>query len=131
MFRKNRFKIGTRVNAISLTGKRILGEYRGVRGSYGVYVYGLAVGCFTPELHVCRALTLEKVLPPTDYTKRTPPKFKLGDKCLGLDISHREVRGEYIQSEGKYAWIKGHYTALAIQERPSAIKVLTTTLQKL
>lgn len=87
MHRKYRFKIGDRVNGFSFSKKRILGEYRGVRGSFGCWVYGIEVGSFDqPSLHVCQTLSLEKVVDPVEKTKLSmiQDKPKHRDLCTGL-----------------------------------------------
>jgi hypothetical protein len=131
MHRKIRFKNGERVNGLSVSGKKILGEYRGTRASYGAYVFGIEVGRFTPaEMHVCHTLTLERApLPKTDTPKKV--KFKTGDLCIGLTKDGHKIIGSYMNSEGKFAWIRGQKGSdITKLELKSAFKVLTKTLQK-
>ena len=97
MHRKIRFHQGDRVNALSLTGKKVFGVYRGVRASYGAYVYGLEVGSTEPSLHICNTLTLERVKP------EAPPKkvrVKAGDPCTGRTQNAESITGFYMNSEG-------------------------------
>lgn len=127
MIRNNRFRQGERVNGISLAGKKVLGEYRGVRASFGAYVYGLEEGCTELKLHTCLVLTLKRA----PIEKHESPKLKTGDLCSGITKKGLKIHGKFMNREGQYCWIKGWPEGTnRLDDTPQAFKVLTQTLSR-
>lgn len=132
MHRKIRFRQGDRVNGISLSGKSILGVYRGVRASFGVYVYGLEVGGSTvPDMHICQALTLKKIPSIVNKKGRLKTRPAPGNTYSGRTKNGDLITGLYMNSDGDKVWIRGWKEGEDRTLPKQAYKVLTNTLQKL
>jgi hypothetical protein len=130
MLRKKRFRKGQRVNALSLQGKPILGEYRGMAGSFGAFVFGIEAGSFEPaSMHKCMTLTMEAVLP-TLPRRPKPVKLAVGEACKSLTKDAVPVQGFFMYLDGQYAWIKGWPEGVSKFEPQQAIKVLRSHLEK-
>jgi hypothetical protein len=127
MHRKIRFKQNERVNATSLEGKSVLGVYRGVRASYGVYVFGIVVGETTEqELHVCSALTLKRIKPPKGALTARP---RAGDNLTGRTNNGDLITGQFMNPDGKHSWLRGWKDGTNHLLPKQAYKVLTNTLR--
>ena len=127
------YKIGERLNAVSLTGKRILGIFRGYRNSFGVRIYGIEVGSCEPATeHICLKLSLEKVVTQAKPIRKAPStQIQAGDPCTGLTSEDIPVTGFYMNSHSpKYRWIKGWAEGVSKFLPAQAHKVLTHTLRK-
>ncbi len=131
MHRKIRFRQNERVNAISLTGKKVIGVYRGVRPSYGVYVYGLEIGGSTEQaLHVCAALTLKRVETNINKKGNLNHRPKAGDPYKGRTKEGDLITGFFMNSAAKYVWLSGWKEGTDRLQPKQAYKVLTNTLEK-
>lgn len=116
--------------AYTFSGKKIIGEYRQPRNTYGAYVYGLEWGkCEPPQLYICLTLNMEK-LDATKLPKTAPPKLKYPDPCTGQTKSGIKVVGFFMNKEGKYSWIKGRPEGASRLTASLAYKVLTDTLAR-
>lgn len=130
MQNKKRFKIGARVNGFTFDNKRCFGVYRGVRPSFGVWIFGILEGSFEPAaLHVCQSLTLES--PPEPKIKRVvgrPAKFKYKDEVKGLSTKGERCAGFYSDAKSPFAWIKGWLEGQSRFDPPTSIKVIFKSL---
>lgn len=135
MQRKIRFRYGDRVNGFTPDGKRILGEYRGTRASFGAYVFGIEVGQVEEaKLYVCRTLDMEKAPEKLTYTQKystSAPAIKTGDPCKGYSRKLKKwITGFFMNPEGEYVWIKGWPEGTSRFEPKEAYKCLKTSLKR-
>lgn len=123
------YKIGQKISAISFEGPKIIGEYRGSRNSYGVWVFGIESDKLSsPKLWACSRMSIEVF---KDLSVK-PPKLKLcsGDLCSGLLVSGEKVSGQFMNLRGNYAFINGW--ASGSRDTPArAFKVLKFSLTRI
>lgn len=133
MHRKIRFQNNERVNGFTFDNKRILGQYRGVRNSFGAWIFGIEVGSFEhPKMWTCSTLTLERapLKAPKQRKSTSQSKIKAGDPCTGYTKDNQLITGFFMNSEGSKAWIRGWSEGISKFMPKQAYKVLAGTIRK-
>jgi hypothetical protein len=135
--RKAKYEMGDLVVGTSLENKRIYGEWRGPRNSFGILIFGVEEKDTKsePSMHVCLKLTIERqdysFGQSEDYPEIVPDQtFKHMDPVKGKTKQGEIITGFYGNSEGKHAWIRGWAQGVSRFQPKQSHKVLANTLVK-
>lgn len=133
MHKQKNFHIGSPVQAVSLSGHKITGVYRGSASNYGCWVYGYNSELFaspdkTYSLHKCARLSLKLIQETTKPETNSKIRLHYGEPCRGMTPDSQIVIGEYMQASGQYAYIRGVLVSNPLEKK--SIKVLRSSLQK-
>lgn len=114
------------------SGQKIIGQYRGVRPSFGSIIFGIIEGTTTPpELFTVLTLSLKALEKSPTLNNSSKKDFEHGDYCSGITKDSQKVFGYYQNKIGKFVYLRGwieHTSRLTPKE---VFKVLYSSLKRL
>lgn len=138
MYRIRRFKFDEKVSGNTLDGTCIIGQYKGIRASYGCLIYGLPKNKQKDPnemkaMYICLTLSVKSLEPNRKATTRKHDKhvFHAGDPCQGVTRTLEKIEGEFQNMAGDYAYVRGHVKGTNKLSPKQAFKVRRDTLTKM
>lgn len=109
MRNRQNYKLHSRVSAFSLSGQKIIGNYRGSASGFGCWIFGIIAGSTEPpSMHKCARLSITLLDPPTKNISDSKVKLLTGQLCQALTLDGKQVTGQFMQTAGpKFAYVRG------------------------
>lgn len=126
------FKQGTNVIGNSLNGQKIIGIYRGMRNSFGCYVYGVPeYSSEKAQMHTCYRMTLTPNLLNLKIDDSMPnPILFVGEKCRGVTPKNQIIVGFYAGPLSKLAYLRGWPADRSHNELKETFKVVRKSIKR-